>query len=243
MSRGQRPGYKCGYPVKVCDNCDHAVAPSLIQKGRSCPKCPDGTGVHDGGCQRSVKGPGLACHIPGHDGAPVLPRQAKAKESQAMKALERAKGALASLGGDTIFGEMDGGTAAVSDPIENLESLGAITMNLVNSMKGVVADLNQIRYSSPVIGTEQIRGELTYFLQAIRQAVDVQSSIFKLNLDERRVQIDEARAIAFANCVQVALAKADAPEGIRGRVVEALAAELKALEPGHPLRPKDRHAE
>ena len=28
MSRGQRPGYKCGYPVKVCDNCDHAVAPS-----------------------------------------------------------------------------------------------------------------------------------------------------------------------------------------------------------------------
>lgn len=245
MTRGQRAGFKCGYPVKVCDNCDKTVAPSRLRLGKSCPKCPDGTGVHDGSCQNPVKDPGGACHAPGHDGTLPGPRPPKSapKDDQAAKALERAKGVLSGLGGGGVLGGADDPALATTDPITNLEYIGAVTMQLVRNMEKQVGELREIRYSSPVIGTEQIRGELTYFLQSINAAMTIQANIFKLNLDERRVQVDEARAIAMVACVNAALAKADIPEVNRGRVVEALSAELKALEPGNPLRPKDRRAD
>lgn len=94
--------------------------------------------------------------------------------------------------------------APITDPITALEELAGQAKALVDSLAAVVTDLKTIRYRGD--HGEQLRGELTVYLAALQQAESILGRIVVLDLDDRRVRVDERRARLEAEVTQAAVA-------------------------------------
>lgn len=114
-------------------------------------------------------------------------------------ATERARRYLAALGGEV---------PSVTDPIGELERLAGQAVALVDLLRAVVANLEELRYSALGAGQEQVRGELSAYLAALGRAESILGKLAALGLDERRVRVQEAQAAVLVAAVAAVLAHA-----------------------------------
>lgn len=86
-------------------------------------------------------------------------------------------------------------TSPALDPFGALEDLGQQAVALVDVLRGLVSDLQEVRYrGGPGSGTEQLRGELEAYLSALGRAESIVGRIIALDLEGRRVRLQEAQA-------------------------------------------------
>jgi len=98
----------------------------------------------------------------------------------------------------------------VVDALDALERLAGEAMRLVDVLRGMVSDLEEIRYrGGPGSGTEQLRGELGAFLSALGRAESVLGRILALDLDAKRVRIEEAKVAAVVLALDKVLGSPD----------------------------------
>ena len=124
----------------------------------------------------------------------------QAQRKAAERLLEqRAQAVLAALGEDV---------APVTDALTALEDIAGQVMALVGLLKTKVAQLTEIRYSSGM-GLEQVRSELSVYLSALTRAESVLGRIISLDLEGRRVTIEEAKVAAVVLALDKVLASPD----------------------------------
>jgi len=164
--------------------------------------------------QRPIDG-GNRCHW--HGGA--LP-QVKAAAARRL-ADQRARKLLADLDH----------TEPVTDPIAALEDLAGQAVALVRLLRSAVADLEEIRYRGGLgDGTENLRGELQAYLAAMARAESILHKIVSLDLDTRRVRLDEARADVVLRAIGRALDRLGLDEQQRKRAAELFAHEFRLID-------------
>jgi len=101
-------------------------------------------------------------------------------------------------------------TEAVVDPFAALESLAAQAVGLVDVLRGMVGDLEEIRYrGGPGSGTEQVRGEVQVYLSTLGRAEAILSKIIGLGIEGRKVQIEEAKILLIVSALDSVLAHRD----------------------------------
>lgn len=115
----------------------------------------------------------------------------------------------------------------IDDPVTSLMCLGGEAVALVNALKGHVAELERVG-TTPGRWGEQIKPEIAAYLGAIREAERILTSIVRLNLAERLVRIDEARAEIVVKVIERVLAAAGLdPQAVDVRA--SVAHELSAV--------------
>jgi hypothetical protein len=129
------------------------------------------------------------CDIHGGKAPQVLRKAAE------RRALARAQKTLADLGN----------TDPVKDPIAALENLAGEALALVDILRGAVSELESIRYDGGRGAGEQIRGELAAYMTAMGRAESILAKIVGLNLDERRLKIQEAQAVIVLEALRKTL--------------------------------------
>lgn len=124
----------------------------------------------------------------------------------------------------------------VSDPMAALEDVAGQAVALVDVLRGLVGNLQEIRYRGGVgTGVEQVRGELQVYLQALARAESVLGRILSLDLDSRRVRLQEAQVGRIVEAVEAALSSPelalDPPRQLVARqlIAQALGAPIPAV--------------
>lgn len=170
-----------------------------------------GARCRDGSPCRRPPSPGQArCTM--HGAASPQAKAAAARRA----AEERARRTLADLGGDV---------EPCTDPWAALEQLGGQAVVLVDALRGVVAQLQEIRYQGgPGSGTEQTRGELSAYMQALNTAERILSRMAALGISERRQALVEAQASQVFTALETTLTLQQF--GIGPDLVERIKAEL-----------------
>lgn len=98
----------------------------------------------------------------------------------------------------------------LTDPFTALEGLASQAVQLVDVLRGQVAQLQELRYrGGPGSGTEQLRAELAAYLSALGRAESILGRILSLDLDTRRVRIEEAKVAAIVLALDKVLASPD----------------------------------
>jgi hypothetical protein len=95
----------------------------------------------------------------------------------------------------------------LENPVVALMDLGSEAIALVTSLKRHVADLERVG-TTPGRGGEQMKPEIAAYLAAIREAERIVTSIVRLDLAERMVRIDEARAQVVVTVIERVLVAA-----------------------------------
>jgi len=153
-----------------------------------------GARTRSGGACKRHPGPGLTrCKF--HGGASPLALQ-KAQERLAEQAARRT---LASLGQPI---------SPVVDPVSELERLAGEVVAFKDALLALVGDLQEIRYKSGQ-QFEQVRGEVQVFLSAIARCESVLSKIVALDLDSRRLALDQAKVILVVSAIDSVLSHRD----------------------------------
>ncbi len=96
---------------------------------------------------------------------------------------------------------------AIDDPVSALMELGGEAVALVAALKAHVADLERVGTAQSRFG-EQLKPEISAYLGAIREAERILTAIVRLNLAERVVRLDEARAELVVLVIERVLAGA-----------------------------------
>lgn len=105
----------------------------------------------------------------------------------------------------TKLGLSDG--QPIDDPVGALMDLGGEAVALVTALKSHVAELERVG-TTPGRWGEQVKPEIAAYLGAIREAERILTSIVRLNLAERLVRIDEARAEIVVKVIERVLTSA-----------------------------------
>jgi len=101
-------------------------------------------------------------------------------------------------------------TESVVDPFAALEALAGQAVGLVDVLRGMVGELQEIRYrGGPGTGTEQLRAEMSAYLNALGRAESILGRIVSLDLEGRRVRLAEAQVAAVVLALDKVLASAD----------------------------------
>lgn len=95
----------------------------------------------------------------------------------------------------------------LEDPVAALMELGGEAIALVDALKKHVAALESVGTTPGRFG-EQLKPEIAAYLAAIREAERIITSIVRLNLAERLVRIDEARAQVVVTVIERVLVSA-----------------------------------
>jgi len=118
--------------------------------------------------------------------------------------------ALASQAARRTLSDLGAEAAPVVDPLTALEGVAGEAVRLVSVLRGMVSDLEEIRYrGGPGSGSEQLRGELSAYLGALGRAESVLGKIVSLDLDARRVRLAEAHVAAIVLALDKVLASPD----------------------------------
>jgi len=117
------------------------------------------------------------------------------------------------------------------DPVAALLDLAGDAVALKDVLRPVVANLSEVAYRGGVGGgLEQVRGELSAYMQSMAMAERVLSRIVALDLEAKRVHIEDRRVDVMTGALLATLAHPDIgldpPRQARAR--ELLRAELKA---------------
>jgi hypothetical protein len=145
-------------------------------------------------CRKTPIAGGNRCRFHG-GGSP----QAKAKAAERL-ALAKAHKYLQQLGEDHV---------PHRDSYEALQDLGNQASLLVDLLRGVIARLDTVSSDGGAGVGEQIRGEVQAYLQAMTRAESVHGRILSLNLEARRVLVEEEKAQFIAGAMKAALEAAD----------------------------------
>lgn len=89
----------------------------------------------------------------------------------------------------------------VDDPVEELLRLAGDAVALKDALKGHVEQLESVGTDGGRWG-EQVKPEIAAYLGAIHQAERILSSIARLDLQERMVRLDEARAALVVTVIE-----------------------------------------
>jgi hypothetical protein len=125
--------------------------------------------------------------------------QAKAKAAERL-ALAKAHRYLQALGAEELPHRNSG---------EALQDVGNQASLLVDLLRGVIARLDTVSSDGGAGVGQQIRGEVQAYLSAMTRAESVHGRILSLNLEERRVLVDEEKAQFIAGAMKAALEAAD----------------------------------
>lgn len=210
----------CGHGVVRCATCRKTIAPSRLRQGLGCPRHLDGDQLADS-CENPVRELGLPCRLHGGSKPPQV-RAAVARravEQEASRVLER----------------LDR-PEPITDPVSELMTFAAEARAYHILLREKVSELETLQ-TTDVFNAEKLRAVVESFERSLARMSKLLLDINKLNLSERRVELEERQAAAIHSVILSALAKAAVPDPGRQRFVEALSTELKALEVGSPLRP------
>lgn len=123
-------------------------------------------------------------------------------------------------------------TEPVRDPIAALEALAGQAVALVDLLRSAVADLEEIRYRGGLgEGTENLRGELSAYMQAMARAESILGRIVSLDLDARRVRLQEAQISQVLAAIGRALDRLELSEQQKQQAAELISAEFRRLSP------------
>lgn len=115
---------------------------------------------------------------------------------------------------------------AVKDPLAALEQLAGDAWALKERLRLDVEELETIRYQSDQ-GLEQMRSEVVAYQSAILALERVLSRIVSLNIDERRLRLEEAKAVAFITSLGRVLKRIGMDDETQRRLKEMLAKDLR----------------
>jgi len=120
------------------------------------------------------------------------------------------------------------GIAPLGEPVEMLRQLTAEAVQLKDYFADRLKALEELRYTAPGAGGEQLRSEVALYERALDRSQKFLHDLAKLGLDTRAVQIDEARIVLLVAVLEKVLASPelalDATRQARGRelLAEAL---------------------
>lgn len=142
-------------------------------------------------CRQPAIPGGVVCRYHGGS-APQVVRTAAERVAQ-----KRAQKVLADLG--TV--------EPVADPMLELEKIAGRAVTLVEVLGGIVSQLTEVAYKGGIgQGVEQVRGEVQAYQSALARAESVLSKILALDLDARRVRLQEAQAAVVLGAFAAVLA-------------------------------------
>lgn len=145
-------------------------------------------------------------------------RQVKAKAAERVVA-EEAR---------TAFGRLADHSMPVTDPLTELTKLAGDVVAWKDFLAGRIETLENLRFEDAK-GSEQIRGELVLFGQALDRCNTVLATVAKLNIDDRLVRISERQAEAVIAAIDAALDAADVPRERRADAKRAAASHLRLV--------------
>jgi hypothetical protein len=156
-------------------------------------------------CTATAKATGQRCKRLASPGASVCVKHgAGAPQVKAAAARRLAEGKARAVLADLEK------AAPVVDPFAALEDLAGQTVALVSLLRGMVSDLEAVRYrGGPGSGTEQLRGELQAYLAALTRAESVLGRIVSLDLQGRRLRLAEAQVAAVVGALDTVLSHRD----------------------------------
>lgn len=91
----------------------------------------------------------------------------------------------------------------IKHPLEELNKLAGEVVSWKNALRRHVEELQQLRYAGEA--AEQIRGEIVLFERALDRCATVLGMIAKLNIDERLIVIEEAKATKIVDALEAVL--------------------------------------
>jgi hypothetical protein len=114
----------------------------------------------------------------------------------------------------------------VDDPIEKLLELAADAVALKDALKSHVEELERVGTNPGDRWGEQVRPELDAYLRSLRECERVLASIARLDLQERMVRLDEARAELVVQVIERVLRRA----GVDPKVIDVRSSVARELE-------------
>lgn len=96
--------------------------------------------------------------------------------------------------------------APVADPLSALAQIAGEVLAWKDTIAGKVNELTSLRYSTE--GGEQLRSEVALFERALDRCEKFLTAMARLNIDERLVTIERAKADIVIAAVEAALARA-----------------------------------
>lgn len=124
------------------------------------------------------------------------------------QAQRKAQERLAEQAARRVLADLGEPVEPVVDAVGALESLAGECVALTSILRQKVAALETIRYSSSQ-SFEQLRGEVSAYIAMLGRTESVLSKIVSLNLDARRVQLDEARVLLVVAALDAVLSHRD----------------------------------
>jgi hypothetical protein len=169
-------------------------------------------------CKRySIKG-GTVCTTPGHGG--TLPRVRTAaqfriaRDKKQQEALERLKAQGASR-------------VEVIEELDRLAAEAIVWKDLCREAMEELWHLGQIRYEGQT--GEQLRAEIALFERMLDRCFNVLAGMVKLNIAEKKVELDKQKAILVAMAIREILRRLDLTIEQQRRAPQIIKEEMLAL--------------
>jgi hypothetical protein len=167
--------------------------------------CPDPCPGHGRKCGGHTAGHTPCGNFPVHFANVCRAHGAGAR--QVRKAAERRQTVAAAETAVRRLATVAGPAQPVTDPLSALASLAGEALRLKNLLAEMASELEDIRYRG--VTGEQVHGVFTAYRQAMMDLNTILTGYARLNIDERLVQIEEARADLLAEVIRSTLADPD----------------------------------
>ena len=116
--------------------------------------------------------------------------------------------------------KVEGRPEPVTEPTKALMELAGEAIAFKEILSEHVAKLNEMRYEGKA--GEQIRGELEAYERALDRAEHFCNNLAKLNLEERRVKVEQAQVLLVTQALDAAMAQAGLDQDESQRVLDEL---------------------
>lgn len=116
-----------------------------------------------------------------------------------------------------------------SNPLEALQALAGRALAMEAAIGQAVNALSSIRYEAGEGTGEQLRAEVAVLERAMDRAGKLLVDIARLNIDERLVKIEEAKAKVIVEAIEIALAAAGIKGAAATEAKRAAARHLRAV--------------
>lgn len=167
-----------------------------------------------GQCTDVAASTGERCKLPPHAGTT---RCYKHGVNGATKRKAQARIAV-----DTWAGELyDPDAPPVTDPFAELARLGGIARNAMNVAGKKVNELEGRWHDTDDDGRRTVKVEIQMLTQFMKFCESVLTNLAKLGLEDRMVQIEEAKATAMLRCLEAALSAVQLEAPTRAAIEEA----------------------
>lgn len=200
----------CGAAVHRCPSCGKGVAPALVRAGKHCPRCPDAE-PEPSSCRNPVVAPGQRCRLHGGKAPQVV-------HAAAVRQVERQAGAIL----DRL-----GTPEPIGSPVEELLAQASLARQWQTALLEMVTALPDVTQTD-ALGVERLRAVAEAFERSLGRTAKVLADLSKLDLEGRRVRIQERQSLAVVAAINAAMKRTGIEGDLRGRLIDAVAVELRA---------------